>query len=122
MLNYLKKLSYTTKFSIIAFIVTLAIGLLSMGALGAVLYYSVSFMFSCYPSFNDWHGDWVWNAMILSGMLWSVGFLFSGLAWHFLKSKISSKIILSILYAFILWLWAYLIWFVLIINYLQPLS
>jgi len=53
-------LSYTTKFSIIAFFIILGLGLMSMGLLGALLYYPVSFLFTSYPDLNDWHGDWVW--------------------------------------------------------------
>lgn len=67
------------RWSLIAFVVTLILGFRSMGALGAALYYA------CYPvlapfygNLNDWRGDWVWNATIWAGMLWSVSFLVAG--------------------------------------------
>lgn len=120
MLKFWKSLTYTTKFSSIAFITTLALGLISMGALGAVLYYPVSFLFPSYPSFNDWHGDWVWPAMIMVGMIWSIGFILAGITWHYLYKLIRSKLILRIIYIIILWLWAALLWYVIIKNNLEP--
>jgi len=93
MLTRWKSLSYTKKFSIIACIITFALGILSMGLLGTALYYSVSFLFSSYPTLNDWNGDWVWPSMIGVGMIWSLGFIFAGITWHYLKKLISSKVI-----------------------------
>ncbi|MFD2439878.1 hypothetical protein ACFSS8_06900 [Paracoccus kondratievae] len=67
------------KWSLGAFAVKLILGFLSMGALGAALYYL------CYPilapfygNLNNWSGDWVWSATIWAGMLWSVSFLAAG--------------------------------------------
>lgn len=67
------------KWSLVASVVTLALGFLSMGALGATLYYL------CYPilapfygNLNNWSGDWVRSATIWAGMLWSVSFLAAG--------------------------------------------
>jgi hypothetical protein len=49
MYEYWSNLSFTTRFSIIACVVTVPLGLLSMGLLGAVLYYPVSIFFPNYP-------------------------------------------------------------------------
>lgn len=110
MLEYWNALSFTTRFSIIAFIVTIPMGLFSMGILGAVLYYPVSILFPSCPSFNDWRGDWVWPAIIGVGMAWSVGFLLAGLAWHYLSTNISSVWMLRCVYGLILYGWAGLLW------------
>ncbi len=114
MLDYWTSLTYTTKFSFIGFLITLALGLLSMGLLGACLYYPVSFLFRSYPTLNKWQGDWVWPAMIGVGMAWSLGFVFGGIAWHYLQNQITSIILLSLIYGFILWLWAAVLWYIVI--------
>jgi len=117
-----KSLTYTTKFSAIAFIICGVLGLLSMGALGAVLYYPVSFLFDNYPTLNEWRGDWVWPVMIGVGMAWSLGFIFAGIIWHILHKKIQSLILLRVIYIFILWLWAASLWFIIIKNNLESTS
>ena len=76
-----KSWSFNIKFSLIAFFITAILGLLSMGALGGLLYYPVSFLFASYPTLNDWSGDWVWPSVIMVGMLWSFGCC-SGLVLH----------------------------------------
>ena len=122
MIEFLKKISFTTKFSIIAFLIVLTIGLLSIGFLGLSLYYTVSFLFSNYPHIDDWHGDWTWPAIIGIGMGWSFGFLFAGLVWHFLKKIVKSAWLLRFIYVLILWIWNALIWHLVIINNLEKLS
>jgi hypothetical protein len=109
-------LSGNAKFSIIAFVVTAVLGLLSMGALGAILYYPVSFLLKKLPPMNHWHGDWVWPAMIAVGMLWSLGFIFGGAAWYYLAKITSSKLILYAAYIFILWIWAAILWYYVITH------
>jgi len=116
MIEFWNSLSYTSKFSAIAFVVTAALGFISMGILGAGLYYPVSFLFKSYPTLNDWRGDWVWPATIGAGMAWSVGFLFGGIAWHYLQDSIHSLAVLRIIYGLILWVWAALTWYLLITN------
>ena len=116
MFEFWNALTYTTKFSSLAFIITLALGLFSMGLLGALLYYPVSFFFNAYPTLNDWRGDWVWPATITVGMAWSVGFIFGGLAWHYLQPTLSSVLMLRIIYALILYAWAAFLWYVAIKN------
>ena len=109
-------LSGNAKFSIIAFVITVVLGLISMGALGLVLYYPVSFLFKKYPTLNEWRGDWVWPAAIAIGMFWSLGFAFGGVAWHYLGKYTSSKIMLYSTYLFLLWTWAAVLWFITLKN------
>jgi hypothetical protein len=116
MISLWKSLSDNAKFSVIAFFVVAVVGLLSMGLLGALLYYPVSFLFKNFPTLNDWRGDWVWPAMISVGMFWSVGFILGGVAVHYLVKIIASKIILYILYSLILWVWAAFLWYLVISN------
>ncbi len=111
MIEFWKSLTYTTKFSTITFIITAALGLLSMGFLGLGLYYLVSFLFPSYPNIDDWHGDWVWPVIIVVGMLWSVGFVLGGISWHYLSKSISSVAILRVIYIIVLWLWAAFLWY-----------
>ena len=113
-LKYWKSLSFTTRFSIIAATVTCALGLLSMGALGAALYYTVSFLFSSFPSFSSWTGDWVWPAVISAGMFWSLGFIWAGLVAHFVKKIIASPLLRTILYIIMCWLWAVTVWYIIL--------
>ncbi|MFV0678856.1 hypothetical protein [Ottowia sp.] len=64
------------KRSVLAFLISAGWGLLGMGLLGLALYYAV--LPALWPWFlpeSQWHGDWVWPAMIGVGMLWSLGFL-----------------------------------------------
>lgn len=120
MIEFWNSLAYTTKFSSLAFIITLAASFLSMGIFGALLYYPVSFLFSAFPNINDWRGDWVWPATIVVGMAWSFGFIFGGVAWHFLSKSISSVVFLRMIYGIILWAWAALLWYFMIYNNVSP--
>ena len=83
-----------------------------MGITGAMLYYIVFFALGKHPHFDTWHGDWVWPAMLLVSMVYPLGFIFGGLAWHYLKKQIDSKWVLRIIYIFILWLWAAFLWYI----------
>jgi len=103
-------LSYTTKFSAIGFIATFILGFISMGLLGAVLYYPVSIVLRAYPWIDDLRGDWVWPAVIMIGMGWSFGFLLAGTAWHFLSPHLNSVLLLRCVYGVVLWVWAALLW------------
>ena len=108
-------LAYHVRFSIVAFLVTLVLGLFSMGALGGGLYYIlIPVIKNKFPDFNQWHGDWVWPAMIGSGMFWSLGFIFGGFAFHYLLKLKTPKFIIVVVYIFILWLWINLIWFIIL--------
>jgi hypothetical protein len=109
-------LTSNTKFSTIAFSIAAFLGLFSMGLLGALLYYPVSFLFKDVPSINSWHGDWVWPATISVGIFWSLGFILGGLSHHYLTKMGVSKIFSYIIYALILWLWAAFLWYLIISN------
>lgn len=115
MFKFWKSFSWTTKFSIITFFIVIILGLLSMGVLGFLLYYAVSFLFKNYPSINSWHGDWFWPATISVGMFWAFGYIFAGLVTHYLKRITSNNIVICFVYLFILWLWSAFLWF-LVIN------
>jgi len=109
--DFWNALSYTTKFSAIAFITNFVLGFISMGMLGALLYYPVSIALRSYPSIDDWHGDWVWPAVIMVGLGWSFGFLIAGVAWHYLNDSISSVWLLRFIYGAILWGWLAFLWY-----------
>ncbi len=110
MLDVWFALSYTTRFSVIAFIATLCLGLLSMGMLGALLYYPASLFLRTYSGINEWHGDWVWPATIGVGMAWSLGFPMAGTAWWLLAERIDSVVLLRVMYGLVLYGWAVVVW------------
>lgn len=122
MLEFWKSKSYATKFSIVGFIISAALGLLSMGLLGFGLYYTVSFIFRSYPDINSWHGDWVWPALIMVGMFWSLGFLFAGIVWHYFAKSITSIVALRTMYIITLWLWTAFLWYMVISSNKEALS
>jgi hypothetical protein len=107
------------KWSLVAFAVALVLSFLSMGFLGAVLYYA------CYPVLapffgnpnTDWSGDWVWSALVAAGMLWSFSFLAAG--WlNFNLTPDVPAVLRGIVYVVVLWLSAALIWaFILVTSY-----
>ena len=112
------KLFPTTKvmrFSLLAFIATLALGLLSMGFLGIGLYYLVSPILDLkFPDLDSLHGDWVWPALILSGMFWSLAFLLAGWVYSFLTRHDWTKLTKVLAYIFILLLWDMILWAVIL--------
>jgi hypothetical protein len=116
MKDFWESLSSNAKFSIIAFCITAFLGLISMGLLGALLYFPVSFLFKDVPSINTWHGDWVWPATISVGVFWSLGFIWGGFSYHYLIKMGVSKVVLYSIYALILWLWAAFLWYLVISN------
>lgn len=105
-------LSAATKFSIIAFLVTLALGLLSMGALGYALYYLVKPILG--NRIEELSSDAIWPTTIFAGMLWSFGFLIAALALYYLKRYSMPTGLHYPVYLGILWLWILLIWWWLI--------
>lgn len=99
------------KRSVIAFVIALALGLLSMGALGMLLYYPVAWVLpSRYPPASDWHGDWVWPTMIGVGMAWSFAFVAAGALNRKLVAKVQSVLVRRVAYVAVLWLVALLVW------------
>lgn len=107
------------KFSVICFISVLALGLISMGALGGGIYYFVFPVLELwFPPLDSWRGDWVWPAMITVGMLWSFGFLIAGKVHVHLRKIVSHKFVLYAVYILILLFWDLLLWFVTLVA--QP--
>lgn len=108
------------KWSLVGFVVTLVLGFLSMGFLGAALYYA------CYPVLapfygnpDSWSGDWVWPALIAAGMLWSLSFLAAGWLNLYLTPH-APALLRRIIYVVVLWLGAALAWlFILATSYEQ---
>jgi hypothetical protein len=97
--------------SIIAFVVALGLGLLSMGALGLLLYYAVSPVLRLrFPGEDAWHGDWVWPAAIASGMVWAFGFLAAGAVNRRMAAKNAGPGVRRVVYAALLWVWALAVW------------
>ena len=105
------------RFSLVAFVITLALGLLSMGFLGIGLYYIVSPILDLkFPDLDSIHGDWVWPALILSGMLWSFGFLFAGWIYLYLARFDWAQSTRIAIYVLTLLLWALILWSLILIG------
>ncbi len=102
------------KWSLLAFVITLALGLLSMGILGGLLYYPVSPLLGAYGSFESWHGDWVWPTFILVGMGWSFAFLIAGPLDQLLKAKKAPGVVRALAYLAVLWLVDAALWLVML--------
>jgi hypothetical protein len=99
--------------SVIAFLIVGALGLLSMGLLGAALYYAVLLALPrSFPHIDSIGGDWVWPAVIAVGMAWSFGFLIAGLLNKALVAKALAPITRRAVYLVVLWCWAYVLWIV----------
>ncbi|HZY82333.1 MAG TPA: hypothetical protein VFE50_22565 [Cyclobacteriaceae bacterium] len=105
-----KDLPPIAKFSIIAFAITLLIGLMSMGAQGYGVYYAVEFALPV--SIDTIQGDTLWPSTILAGMAWSIGFLMAGFICTRIKTQ--NKYLIWFLYLIILWVWTYLVWWAII--------
>jgi hypothetical protein len=104
-----RKLSGNAKFSIVAFILTLALGLLSKGALGYALYFLVAPVLD--KDIDSLRSDITWPTILATGMLSSFGFLLAGAIFHYTRLHIK-EFASYILYAFILWAWVFLIWYI----------
>ncbi len=103
--------------SVIAFVVTAILGLVGMGVVAVLLYYAVApALPSRYPTLEQWSGDWVWPAMLLVGMLWSMGFLFAGLLNQALIRSGRPLWQRRPVYTLVLWLWAWLLWLVMLAS------
>ncbi len=103
------------KFSIICFVITLVLGLSTMGLLGYGLYYLVSPILNLkFPPMKTWHGDWVWPVLFFVGILWPFSFLIAG--WtHLSLLKLGwPKIALFAVYISILLIWDLFLWFMML--------
>jgi hypothetical protein len=100
------------KRSFLAFVITVILGLLSMGLLGAALHFAVYVALpASYPFLNDARGDWVWPATIIIGMGWSLAFLVAGDINLRLARKGTATALRRFIYIAILWVWAFIMWF-----------
>ncbi|MEB8433851.1 hypothetical protein OO007_16560 [Cocleimonas sp. KMM 6892] len=102
------------RLSLLAFVATLFLALFSMGFLGLLLYYMVSPVLNLsFPDIDSLHGDWIWPAIIVAGMVWAFGFLIAGKLYLFIKARfklIGSKSLLITTYTIVLVIWALVIW------------
>ena len=100
------------KKSIITCIVMLGLSFISMGALGFLIYFSAAPVLNLwFPPEAEWHGDWVWPTTIVTGMMWSFGFLAAGFINRRLENAGKTKQWQRrTIYTIILWLWALAVW------------
>lgn len=99
------------KRSIIAAVAVAALGLISMGGLGGLLYYAIYPVAApIYGDLNDWRGDDVWPAMIMTGMMWSLSFPVAGWIDRRLAAGGRSTFMRRASYGAILWLGALAVW------------
>jgi len=107
-----KSFSPITRFSILVFLVSMALGLLSMGVTGYGLYCLVKPVLG--NRIDELSGDVFWPSTLLAGMAWSFGFLIAA-SFFSLTAKARFPAILSwLIYIASLWLWALLVWYSLI--------
>ena len=87
------------------------LGLVSMGALGGLLYFAVApAVWPLFGNLNDWRGDGVWPATVAVGMLWSLGFVLAGWLNQRWLARGWSPRRRRLAYAVVLWLGAALLW------------
>ena len=103
-----KELPPVAKFSLIAFVVAIILGLMSMGVQGYGVYFAVEFALPV--SIESISGDSLWPSTILAGMAWAIGFLIAGFA----TARLKNKLLVYFVYLLILWIWAYLVWWAII--------
>lgn len=109
------------RFSVIAFIISLVLSVLSMGFLGIGLYFiaaaPLALLFPSLPNNMDtWHGDWVWPAMIGMPLLWSFGFLIAGWIYLYLEKLDWTELTKKTSYIVVLLLWNIFTWLMLLVN------
>jgi len=103
-----RKLSGNARFSIAAFVLTLALGLLSMGAYGYGLYFLVAPFLN--KNIDTLRGDITWPTVLWVGIFSSLGFLIAGAVFHYLRSRVG-EIISYVIYAGVLWCWVWIVWY-----------
>jgi hypothetical protein len=109
-----QSLSRNARFSILAFFVTLAAGVFSMGALGLGIYYLVAPVLN--KSIDSLAGDSAWPTMIFAGMCWSIAFLLAGGAYYYTSKWQWPATASNIIYGLVLWLWIFVVW-ILLLNF-----
>jgi hypothetical protein len=109
------------RWSVIAFALSAALSVLAMGALGAGLYMAVAPLLPRAPSSIDaLSGDWVWPAMIVTGLAWSPAWLLVGVADRSLRGRavgLPMRIAAGVL---VLWLAAWLVWWIALAGHHAP--
>jgi len=117
----------TTKvmqFSSIAFILSIVLSLLSMGLLGAALFFIAAPMLDLFFSqmshdLNTISGDWVWPAMIAMPLLWSIAWLIAGRSYLYLDKLDWTNLTKKTAYIVILLIWNLLIW-IFLLSMIKP--
>ena len=95
----------------LAALAVVLLGLVSMGALGGLLYFAVApAVWPLFGNLNDWRGDGVWPATVAVGMLWSLGFVLAGWLNQRWLARGWSPRRRRLAYAAVLWLGAALLW------------
>ena len=95
----------------LAALAVVLLGLVSMGALGGLLYFTVApLVWPVFGNLNDWRGDGVWPATVAVGMLWSLGFVLAGWLNQRWLARGWSPRRRRLAYAVVLWLGAALLW------------
>ena len=95
----------------LAALAVVLLGLVSMGALGGLLYFVVApVVWPVFGNLNDWRGDGVWPATVAVGMLWSLGFVLAGWLNQRWLARGWSPRRRRLAYAAVLWLGAALLW------------
>ncbi|MGO3742658.1 MAG: hypothetical protein ACTJGZ_10475 [Kerstersia sp.] len=103
--------------SFIAATVAAMLGVLSMGALGGMLYYAVyPVLAPWHGSMDAWHGDWVWPATVSAGVLWSLGFVCAGLCYARLERAGVDVATRRASYVVVLWLSAVCSWTLVLLS------
>ncbi|MGK0270420.1 MAG: hypothetical protein ACI88H_001066 [Cocleimonas sp.] len=113
--------SKVMQFSLIAFIISIVVSLLSIGFLGIGLFYVASpvltlFFPSISNNLNTWHGDWIWPAMIGIPIVWSFGFLIAGRMYLHLESLDWTHLTVKTSYIVILLFLNILLWLILLMS------
>ena len=95
----------------LAALAVVLLGVVSMGALGGLLYFAVApVVWPVFGNLNDWRGDGVWPATVAVGMLWSLGFVLAGWLNQRWLARGWSPRRRRLAYAAVLWLGAALLW------------
>lgn len=103
--------AWPSRWFIIAFAVSAALAVLAMGALGAGLYMAVAPLLPGAPaSIDALSGDWVWPAMIVTGLAWSPAWLLAGMADRWLRGRAAALPGRVGAVALLLWAAAWLVW------------
>ena len=109
------------RFSVIAFLLSFLVSILSKGILGEILFLiatkPLALFFPTTPSdVDNWKGEWVNSAMIVIAILWSFAFLIAAFVCLRLEKLNWTKLTLKTSYMVILLVWNFLLWCLLLLN------